>query len=95
MIWWKELCAFKKVYSSDILVVIGYGINDNDHHLTSMNKDFVLKRNKKLIYVTKEKINNEINKKLKIDKSTENIKYIIVNDKETNEEVVERIFKQI
>ena len=85
----------KKIYASDVLVIIGYGINDNDHHLTSMIKDFISKKDKTIIYVTKDSLISELNKKLKINQSTYNIKLINVGENETNEDIVERIFEEL
>lgn len=44
--------GFKKINESDVLIIIGYGINENDNHITSMLKEYILKKNKKIIYVT-------------------------------------------
>lgn len=93
--------AFKKIYNSDILVVLGYGINGDDDHINSMIRDFILK-GKKIIFVSSD-TKDKIEECLCLNEtfySKESLNLININDFKFNEEydnegIVNEIFKKV
>lgn len=76
----------KYLNDTDILIIIGYNLNKNDNHINAIIRDFVLKKNKELIYCEysnkgfknfdKDKKREEVKNSLRIRNDFDNIKII-------------------
>lgn len=77
--------------NTDILVILGFNINEDDNHINAFLHDYV-KRGKKIIFVTDKKDFDGM-RKLKIEVPEESICQVDYNS--GNEEVVEKMFEKI
>ena len=90
-----QITAFSNFSSvldnSDCLVILGYGINDDDSHINTFIRE-AAKQGKKILFVdNKEESQTDITNKLN---ANDNLLYIKVNYGD-NEEVVNKIFKKL
>lgn len=74
---------------ADVLVILGYNLNEDDNHVNAYLRDFVKNGNKRIIYVTDGNTDPKV--KLRID--TENIDVCEVKYGDNNE-IVDKIFDQ-
>lgn len=88
--------AFNKLNTADYLVIIGYGINDDDNHVNSLLHNSIIDDHfKKIIIVDKCPIKSII-KSLKINNSSIEDKILLIDfTNKSNEEIIETIFKII
>jgi len=96
----KELSTASSIIDdSDVMVVLGYGINSEDNHVNTLINDFLLKDKKTLIVVTEKSKKPHICKNLRIEEKLEKKIRFVDRDSnkkdeyKTNNEVVEEIFR--
>lgn len=92
----EEFYKFGKILdNSDMLVILGYNINEDDNHVNAFIHDFLKDSSKKLLFVTDEdKRKNKLLNQLKIEE-TNQVRIIQVDYKKTTNEIVEEIFLKI
>lgn len=94
----EEFHKFGKILDkSDVLVILGYNINEDDNHVNSFIHDFLKNPSKKLFFVTDEdelKRKNKLLNQLKIDES-EQIKAVQVDYAKETKDIVQTIFNEI
>lgn len=94
----EEFHKFGKILdNSDILVILGYNINEDDNHVNSFIHEFLKNPGKKLFFVTDEneiKRKNKLLNQLKIDE-TEQIKTVQVDYSKATKDIVQKIFDEI
>lgn len=88
--------------NTDILVILGYNINEDDNHINSFLREYVMRKDKdtRLIVVVSKgnkednEDNEDVAKKLRCLEEEVNIEYCKVNYKEdNNEKILKEIFK--
>lgn len=80
--------AIEELNKSDYLVVIGYGINENDNHINAILRNFIMKDNdKKIIYfeyskadIDRVKIHSNVCQRLKLHKDIHKDKIIVLHN---------------
>lgn len=92
----EEFHKFGKILDgSDILVVLGYNINEDDNHVNSFIHGYLKDKNKCLVVVTDNEDEKTIRKKLRAEGLLGEIKIAKADyKKETPAEIVESIFSQ-
>ena len=92
-----QIKAFHKFYEAlndtDILVILGYNINEDDNHINTFLHDYIKYGKKTLIYVTNDNAASNLFQKLKI--KSEKIKICKVNYKKRNSYIIEKIREEI
>lgn len=86
---------------SDILVILGYNINEDDNHVNSFLHNYLKNSEKRLVFVTNKDDENAVCKKLRAENlktknSNEQIKIVKVDyENQTVSEIVEKIFSNL
>lgn len=92
----EEFHKFGKILDgSDILVVLGYNINEDDNHVNSFIHGYLKDKNKRLVVVTDKDDEKTIRKKIRAEDLLGDIKIAKADyKKETPAKIVESIFSQ-
>ena len=81
----------------EVLVVLGYGISEDDNHINAFLHEFLNEKNKKLLYITDFATEELIAKCLRLEECWR--EKLVCNcemfDKANNEKVIENIFKRL
>lgn len=81
---------------TEVLIVLGYNINEDDNHLNSYLHKFLINGGKLLFVTDEENRLESLCNQLKVSKDSKRINVIKVDYKEnTNEKIVESIFEKI
>lgn len=76
---------------TDILIILGYNINEDDNHINSFLREYVMRENTRLIVVTSEK-DADVHEKLRCSKENARIEYCKVNYSKGNKKVLDELF---
>lgn len=89
----EEFAKMKDILDiADVLVVLGYGINEDDNHVNSFLREFVEKKKKMVVLGTE----SEKSVKDKLRYQGNNIQYITIDYRnESNVHVIEKLFSQL
>lgn len=94
----REYYKMKKILDdSDVMIVLGHSISPDDFHLNAYLREFVVKDNKFIIYVTSDSNDLDLIKKnLKLDNNFDRIECCVVNyHKNTTVQIINELFKKI
>lgn len=91
--------AIEELNKSDYLVVIGYGINENDNHINAILRNFIVKDNdKKIIYfeyskadIDRVKIHSNVCQRLKLYKDIHKDKIIVLHNNGNASDLCEKL----
>lgn len=84
----------KILKKTDTLVILGYNINEDDNHINSFLREYVIRKGKRLIVVISKDV--DVAKKLKCLEEDVNINYCKVDYKtQSNEEILEKLYKMM
>lgn len=99
-----QIDAFTKMKGileeANVLVILGYNINEDDNHLNSFLREFIMgkkeqKNGNKIIVVNDRKDCSETKRKLRVDLGEENIIHCKVNYSCTTRKIVDQIFQTL
>jgi hypothetical protein len=91
--------SIEKLSESDCLVIIGYGINENDNHINAILRDFIVKnKNKKIIYfeyseddIEYVRIHSNVCQRLKLCKDIHKDKIIVLHNNGNADDLCEKL----
>lgn len=91
----EEFHKFGKILdASDILVILGYNINEDDNHVNSFLHNYLTKPEKRLVFVTDKDDKKNVCRKLKAENLSRKIETVQADyEKQTTSEIVENIFQ--
>lgn len=92
-----EFHKFGKILdASNILVILGYNINEDDNHVNSFLHNYLTKPEKRLVFVTDKDDKKDVCRKLKAENLSGKIEIIKVDyENQTTSEIVENIFSKL